>query len=149
MRAVCMIPVLAALGAVACGGDAPSSAAPKVAAPALSDLPAPYSEADLTKGRELFGKKCGACHLLDPAKGHRVGPNLHGVFDRGVAALPDYAFSPALKAFGGPSWTPDLVDQWLHSPDDFVPGTSMRLNGITEANDRRDLIAHLLIASRQ
>lgn len=149
MRAVCMIPVLAALGVSACGESAPSAAAPKVAPPALADLPAPYGEADLSKGRELFGKKCGACHLLDPAKGHRVGPNLHGMFDRGVAALPDYAFSPPLMAFDAPSWTPDLVDQWLRSPDDFVPGTSMRLNGITEASERRDLIAHLLIASRQ
>jgi cytochrome c len=149
MRAVCMIPVLAALGAAACGEQAPSSAAPRVAAPAPADLPAPYRDADLVSGQALFGKKCGACHLLDPEKGHRVGPNLHAMFDRGVAALADYGYSPALIAFDAPAWTPELVDQWLRSPDDFVPGTSMRLNGITEASERRDLIAHLLIASRQ
>jgi hypothetical protein len=48
-----------------------------------------------------------------------------------------------------PSWTPELIDQWLLAPDSFVPGTAMRLNGITDETERRDLIAHLLIASRQ
>jgi cytochrome c len=147
MRAVCMIPVLVALAG--CGAETPVTDAAKVPAPTLAELPAPYSAADLAKGKDLFGKKCGACHLLPRDAGHKVGPNLNGVFDRGVAAVADYNFSPALKRFDAPGWTPELVDQWLQSPDSFVPGTSMRLNGITEANERRDLIAHLLIASRQ
>jgi len=142
-----MIPVMVALAG--CGGAVPVTEAPRVPAPTLAELAAPYNAADLTRGNELFGKKCGACHFLPKDKGHKVGPNLNGVFDRGVAAVADYAFSPALKSFGVAAWTPDLVDQWLHSPDSFVPGTSMRLNGITDANERRDLIAHLLIASRQ
>jgi cytochrome c2 len=41
------------------------------------------------------------------------------------------------------------VDQWLLAPDSFVPGTAMRLNGITEATERRDLIAFLLISTRE
>lgn len=147
MRAVCMIPVLVALAG--CGGDAPRTDVSRIPAPALAELPAPYNAADLTKGKELFGKKCGACHFLPAAEGNKVGPNLNGVFDRSVAAVADYAFSPALKDFDAAAWTPELVDQWLQSPDSFVPGTSMRLNGITDANERRDLIAHLLIASRQ
>ncbi len=147
MRAVCMIPVLLALAA--CGGETLVAASSAVPAPTLAELPAPYSAADLTKGKELFGKKCGACHFLPADKGHKVGPNLNGVFDRGVATVADYNFSPALKAFDASGWTPELVDRWLQSPDSFVPGTSMRLNGISDANERRDLIAHLLIASRQ
>lgn len=147
MRAVFMIPVLIALAG--CGGEAPATDRSRVPAPTLAELPAPYNSADLTRGRDLFGKKCGACHFLPTDKGHKVGPNLNGVFDRGVAAVADYKFSPALKAFDATAWTPELVDRWLRSPDSFVPGTSMRLNGITDAGERRDLIAHLLIASRQ
>jgi cytochrome c len=142
-----MIPVLIALAG--CGGEPPATDTSGVPAPTLAELPAPYNAADLTRGKELFGKKCGACHFLPADKGHKVGPNLNGVFDRGVAAVADYNFSPALKGFDAAAWTPELVDQWLQSPDSFVPGTSMRLNGITEATERRDLIAHLLIASRQ
>jgi cytochrome c len=142
-----MIPVLIALAG--CGGEPPATETPRVPAPTLVELPDPYSGADLTRGRSLFGKKCGACHFLTESEGHKVGPNLNGVFDRGVAAVEGYNFSPALKGFDAAGWTPELVDQWLQSPDSFVPGTSMRLNGITDANERRDLIAHLLIASRQ
>lgn len=142
-----MIPVLLALAG--CGGEPPVATSSAVPVPTLAELPEPYSAADLTKGKELFGKKCGACHFVARDQGHKVGPNLNGVFDRGVAEVADYNFSPALKKLDAPGWTPDLVDQWLQSPDSFVPGTSMRLNGITDANERRDLIAHLLIASRQ
>jgi cytochrome c len=152
MRAVCMIPVALALGLAACGGGAPAAPAaeaPAVPAPTLAELPAPYNEADLGKGKDAFGRKCGACHFLPKDRGNQVGPNLHGVFDRGVAELANYTYSPALKDFEAAAWTPELVDQWLQSPDSFVPGTSMRLNGIIDANERRDLIAHLLIASRQ
>jgi cytochrome c len=147
-----MIPVvLAAFALAGCGGDTPAPAAevPAVAAPTLAELPAPYNEADLTKGKDLFGRKCGACHFLPKDRGNQVGPNLHGVFDRGVAEVANYTYSPALKNFDAAAWTPELVDEWLQSPDSFVPGTAMRLNGIADANERRDLIAHLLIASRQ
>lgn len=147
MRAVWIIPVSILL--TGCGEEAVTVAAPAIPAPALSDLPPPYAEADLARGKDLFGKKCGACHVLIKDQGHRVGPNLHGVFERGVAKVSDYTFSPALKAYDASAWTPDLVDQWLQSPDSFVSGTSMRLNGIGDATERRDLIAHLLIASRQ
>jgi cytochrome c len=135
----------------ACGGEAPApvAEAPSVPAPTLQELPAPYNNADLAKGRDAFGRKCGACHTLPKGKGHMVGPNLYQVFDRGTAAVKDYGYSPALQGFAAEQWTPELVDEWLQSPDNFVKGTSMRLNGLTDANERRDLIAHLLIASRQ
>lgn len=141
-----------ALGLLAgCGGEVPAATAPvpAVPAPTLADLAEPYSAADLAKGKELFGRKCSACHFLDAKRGNQVGPNLHAVFDRGTARAAGYKYSPALLAFAETSWTAELVDQWLLSPDSFVPGTAMRLNGITEPNERRDLIAYLLIASRQ
>ncbi len=154
MRLVGMIPAaisaLALLGA--CGGEAaktPSATVPEVPAPTLAELPAPYNAADLEKGKELFGRKCTSCHFLDPKRGHQVGPNLHDVFERGTATADGYKFSPALLAFAEPTWTPALIDQWLLAPDSFVPGTAMRLNGITDEIERRDLIAFLLIGSRQ
>lgn len=142
-----------ALGMLAaCGGEAPKAPAapvPVVPAPTLAELPAPYNTADLAKGKNLFSRKCTACHFLDAKRGNQVGPNLHAVFDRGTAEAASYKYSPALTAFKEPTWTPDLIDQWLLAPDSFVPGTAMRLNGITDETERRDLIAYLLIASRE
>lgn len=150
MRLVGMIPaMISALALAACGGEAPQAPVPVVPAPTLAELPAPYNAADLAKGKELFGRKCSACHFLDQTRGHQVGPNLHAVFDRGTATVESYKYSPALLAFAEPNWAPELVDQWLLAPDSFVPGTAMRLNGITDESERRDLIAFLLIASRE
>jgi len=152
MRLVGLIPVtIAAMLLAACGGEAPKPAAEVAAVPApkLEDLPAPYNTADLVRGKDLQGKKCGACHFVQASRGNQVGPNLHGVFERGVAKAEKYNYSPALKAFAEPKWTPELLDQWLLSPDSFVPGTAMRLNGITDEAERRDIIAYLLIASRE
>jgi cytochrome c len=136
----------------ACGGEAPKAANfMAVPAPKLEDLPAPYNEADLAKGKDGFSRKCGACHFVVKDKGHMVGPNLHDVFERGVAAAGNYNYSPALKELAkrDPKWTPEMLDHWLMSPDSFAPGTAMRLNGITDPAERRDLIAGLLIASRE
>jgi len=153
MRLVDMIPVtIVALALAACGGDTPGASGTEtlaVPAPTLAELPAPYNAADLARGKDLFGRKCGACHFLDRKKGNMVGPNLNGVFDHGTATAKNYGYSPALKAFAEEQWTPELIDQWLQSPDSFVPGTAMRFNGIPDEMERRDLIAHLLIASRQ
>ncbi|MCC6828386.1 MAG: c-type cytochrome [Novosphingobium sp.] len=152
MRLVGLIPVtFAAMLLASCDGEAAKQAAEAAAVPApkLEDLPAPYNTADLARGKALQGRKCGACHFVQASRGNQVGPNLHGVFERGVAKADKYNYSPALKAFAEPKWTPELLDQWLLSPDSFVPGTAMRLNGITDETERRDIIAYLLIASRE
>lgn len=135
-----------------CGGETPAAPAapvPVVPAPTLAELPAPYNAADIGRGKDAFGRKCTACHFLDAKRGNQVGPNLHGVFDRGTAVAAGYKYSPALLAFAAPTWTPELIDQWLLAPDSFAPGTAMRLNGLADANERRDLIAYLLVASRE
>ncbi len=71
------------------------------------------------------------------------------MFERGTGKAANYNYSPALKNFEHKTWTPELVDQWLISPQGFVAGTSMFFNGIKEADERRDLIAYLLIESRK
>ncbi len=158
MRTGYLIPAfLAAALLAACGGEnapaneAPATqGAPAVAAPTLAELPAPYNEANLDAGRQAFGKKCGSCHFLDQRRGHMVGPNLHGVFERGPAGAGNYAsYSQALKALPGDVWDPVALDQWLANPRAFLPGSNMFFNGIADANERRDVIAHLMIESRK
>lgn len=154
MRSGYLIPALlaGALALSACGGETPRPAEPAVAAkpaPTLAELPAPYNEADPAAGKALFGRKCASCHYLQASKGNLVGPNLHGLFERGVAKAANYNYSPALKNFEHALWSPDLIDQWLIAPQGFVPGTAMFFNGLKEPHERRDLIAYLLTASRE
>jgi cytochrome c len=124
------------------------TAAPSVPALTLADLPAPYSEADLERGKAVFAK-CRNCHSLVAAEGARVGPNLHGVFERPTASAEGFRYSPALADWPEEVWRPDLLEQWLEKPKDFLPGSSMFFNGIDDADDRRDVIAFLLIETRR
>jgi putative heme-binding domain-containing protein len=51
------------------------------------------SKSDATHGAELFAKTCAGCHRLD-GKGNKVGPELDGVFSRGVDRLLEDILDP-------------------------------------------------------
>ena len=147
MRASYMIPVLFAL--TACGANDPEApATPAAPPPVLSDLPAPWNAADLASGKGVFNK-CRSCHTIGAGQANLVGPNLHGVFDRHPGSAPNFRYSPVMKAWTEDHWTPELIDHWLSKPKDFMPGTAMFFDGIAKEDDRRDLIAFLLIESRK
>ncbi|MDP3736949.1 MAG: cytochrome c family protein [Hyphomonadaceae bacterium] len=147
MRASYLIP--ACLAFAACGGEkAETTATPSVPPPAVSDLPAPWNAADLGKGKGVFNK-CRSCHTVGAGQANLVGPNLHGVFDRHPGTASKFKYSPAMKAWTENQWTPELVDHWLQKPKDFMPGTAMFFDGIAKEEDRRDLIAFLLIETRK
>lgn len=79
-----------------------------------------------------------------------VGPNLNGVFERGPAGAGNYgSYSAALKAMPGDTWDPAALDQWLANPRAFLPGSNMFFNGIADADERRNVIAYLMIESRK
>ncbi|MCI4677036.1 PQQ-dependent sugar dehydrogenase [Rhodoblastus acidophilus] len=64
----------------------------------------------------LFAEKCGGCHQSTEMSGNRIGPNLAGVFGRGVASLSGYPdYSPALRHMGG-VWTASRLDAFLKAP---------------------------------
>jgi cytochrome c len=134
--------------APAANAPAAETAAPAAPAPTLAELPAPYSAANLENGKTVFAK-CKNCHGLLVQEGNKVGPNLHGVFDRPTATAPKFKYSPALAAFDDEYWTPDLVNDWLANPGTFLPGNAMFFNGIGKPEDRRDVIAYLMIETRK
>ena len=72
-----------------------------------------------------------------------IGPHLEGVFGRPAASVPGFDYSPALRT-SGLVWTPRSLEAWLANPAGFVEGTTMAFTGYRSAEDRRDLIAHLL-----
>jgi cytochrome c len=97
--------------------------------------------ADAAAGEQVF-KKCTACHNADQGGSNALGPGLYGVMGNPVAAHPGFAFSDALKSKGG-TWDWDTMSAWLASPKKFAPGTKMTFAGLSNPQDRANIMAFL------
>jgi cytochrome c len=152
---------LSLLALASCGqnttpSQTPTSAAPQ-AAPgarsadeiqaALAALPAPYSDANYDDGRRAFAQ-CRSCHTINAGGANRVGPNLHGVFGREVGTAASFNYSQAVQDADF-VWDADRLDNWLANPQSFLPGNRMAFAGVRSDEQRRDLIAYLMIESAE
>jgi cytochrome c len=100
------------------------------------------AKADPKRGEQV-AKVCAACHSFDKGGPNKIGPNLWGVTEEQIAAVPNYQFSAALLADKGEKWDPEKLNQWLYKPQAFAKGTKMTFAGIPKAQDRADVIAYL------
>jgi cytochrome c len=102
-----------------------------------------------------FAQRCVSCHSLaveGPGPGGpQLGPPLAGIVDAPIAAAADFDYSAALAEIGaaGATWSAALLDAFLASPSDMVPGTTMAFGGIADGGDRADVIAYLLDLAAQ
>jgi cytochrome c len=99
------------------------------------------AKADATKGQQVFNK-CAACHNADKGGANQLGPNLWGVLGEPIGQGKGFAFSDALAKKGG-TWNWDNLSQWLSSPKAFAPGTKMTFAGLSNPEDRANVIAFL------
>jgi cytochrome c len=79
------------------------------AGPAEQPIEALLAVADPAKGEASF-KKCMSCHTINAGGAAGLGPNLHGVLGKGVAAG-SFAYSDALKGKGG-KWDWATMSEW-------------------------------------
>jgi cytochrome c len=93
---------------------------------------------DATRGAALYDDKCGACHSLDA---NRVGPAHRGVYGRKAGSAPGFDYSPGVKA-SKVIWKEATLNQWLTSPQDFIPGARMGFR-LSDPQQRADVIAFL------
>lgn len=123
----------------ATGGHVGPIMAPRASA-AADDLGEP-------RGAQVF-RACVACHTLTPDDGERAGPTLHGVFDRRIASLPDYDFSPALRGMDI-VWNAETIARLFEiGPNAYTPGTKMPEQTIGDPDDRAALVRFLERATR-
>ena len=115
-------------------------AAPFLLALPLAACSAP-SGAGTPTGEAVF-RKCAICHRIGPSEGNAIGPNLHGVVGRKAASLPDFHYSPAMRATGF-TWDEKTLDRYLAAPQQVVPGTKMTFSGLPDAASRKAVIAYL------
>ena len=99
------------------------------------------ASADAAKGEQVF-KKCAACHNADPGGANALGPALFGVMGRPIASHGGFAYSPALKEAGG-AWDWDKMSAWLANPKKFAPGNKMTFAGLSNPEERANVMAFL------
>jgi cytochrome c2 len=106
---------------------------------------AAHAEGDAARGEKKF-EECASCHSIE--LGHNgVGPSLHGMFGRKAGEVADFRYSPAMKR-SGITWTEKALDEFIADPQKMVAGNRMPYAGLPDANERADLIAYLMKASK-
>ncbi|MEM1272199.1 MAG: c-type cytochrome [Pseudomonadota bacterium] len=99
-----------------------------------------FAVADASAGERLW-RQCSACHA-NVADQHGVGPSLHGVVNRDIASVAAFSYSDALNGLEG-DWTPEALSGFLESPRTYAAGTAMSYAGMSDIEDRANLIAYL------
>jgi len=130
-------PAIAIAGAPAPeeGGGAPKPEALPAIAPLLA-------KADVATGETTVKKLCTSCHTFNEGGKAGVGANLYGVVGGPHAHMEGFNYTAGMKAKTGP-WTFDELNEWLHQPSAYVPGTRMAFAGIKNDQQRADVIAYL------
>lgn len=123
-------PVESADGAEGAGGAA-----------AVEPIANRLAKADVAKGQASFAK-CAACHSVTQGGANGVGPNLWASMGKPHGHVPGFAYSDALKAVPG-NWDFAAMDAWLASPRKYAPGTKMTFAGMSDAQERANVIAYL------
>jgi cytochrome c len=125
---------------------APPAAPSEVAASdAFAALPEPYKSADYNRGRRTF-KLCQSCHTVNEGGQNLVGPNLYGMFGRGIGEVDGFTYSKAVQE-SDIVWTPEILAEWLESPRNFLPGNKMSFAGVRKPEDRTAVIAYIMSES--
>jgi cytochrome c len=94
------------------------------------------------KGHFIFKKHCAMCHTTEIGQEHKIGPNLHGVFERHAGANKEFFYSDPLRN-KGVHWNRETLDRFVENPARYMPGTKMVFHGLKDAEQRNWLITYL------
>lgn len=99
------------------------------------------AKADVAKGQASFAK-CAACHTITNGGANGVGPNLWATVGKPHGHIAGFGYSDALKGVPG-NWTFEALDAWLASPRKYAPGTKMTFAGLSDPQERANVIAYM------
>lgn len=143
---VCMVTGFVAEELVKPHGEVAETAAPPSAAPSAPAVIEPVSgliaKADVAAG-QATAKKCQTCHDFTKGGPNKIGPNLWGIVGSKADAVAGYSFSDAMKQRADKVWTYEELNKFLAGPRIYVPGTKMTFAGLSNLQDRANVIAWL------
>jgi len=86
---------------------------------------------------------CSACHESTAKAGPSLGPNLFGIGGRKAGSVPDYDYSPAMKAYGA-EWNAETLTAFLLDPAKAVPNNKMDYGGASDAAAAKAIADYLM-----
>ena len=116
--------------------------APAAEAPALEPVTPLLVNANVQNGETLAKRLCASCHSFNEGGKNGVGPNLYGVIGAPHGHAEGFGYSAAIKGKQGP-WTYEDMNAWLLKPSAYAAGTRMAFAGISNTQQRADVIAYL------
>lgn len=139
-------PVMPRQAAISVGGAEASAAAAPAAAPAaaaLEPITPLLAAANAGNGQQIAQRQCASCHTFNEGGRNGVGPNLHGVVGRNHAAAAGFNYSANMRAKSGEPWGYEALNAFINAPGRTIQGTRMAYAGLTNAQQRADVIAYL------
>jgi cytochrome c len=121
--------------------DTASAEAGKAAAVPVDIMPL-MATADIKAGEALI-KKCTSCHTFEKGGKNGVGPNQYGLVGGHYAHQEGYSYSAALSALKDKRWGFQELSDFLANPKKAIPGNKMSFAGISNPQDRANLIAYI------
>src|SRR5258706_11710099 len=101
---------------------------------------------DAARGARVF-QACAACHSTVPGE-HMTGPSLADVWNRKAGTVRGFErYSDALKR-SNVIWSDASLEEWLPSPQKFIPGSGMPLPPLREKPARQEVAPFRLAASQ-
>ncbi len=111
----------------------------------VSSADASSSAVDAGRGEAVFAQ-CAACHSIDEGD-NKFGPSLHALVGKKAGGVANFSnYSVAMRA-SNLVWSKDNLREFLSSPQQFMPGTSMPFGGVKDQAELNDLLEYLEIST--
>ncbi len=132
------------LGREQAAAPAATAAAPAApAAPSLEPIGPLLASANVETGATAARRACAACHSFNEGGRNGVGPNLWGVVGANHARVEGFNYSGANRALADKPWDYEALNAFIAAPARAMPGTRMAFAGISNTQQRADIIAYL------
>lgn len=106
------------------------------------DIGTLLASANVEQG-EAVARRCAGCHNFAQGAGNKQGPELYAVVGHPIASHAGFAYSDALKAHAGDTWSFENLNHFLKAPGEFAPKTKMNFGGLKDDAERANVIAFL------